>query len=92
MNGDAKPLSPADEPLIQAALDRLRGSFRCDKEPNKPLTPAELTKLVDKACHDTQTRADLLRRNDDLLKRLMACQTDRINLTKWAKQKARSGK
>jgi len=37
----------------------------------KPLRPVELDRLVTKAMHDTQSRADLLRRNDALLKQML---------------------
>jgi hypothetical protein len=43
-------------------------------EKEKPLSPKELDRLVNKAMHDTQSRADLLRRNDALLKKLMLCE------------------
>ena len=52
----------------------------------KPLRPGQLDRLVDKAMRVTQSRADLLRRNDELLVKLLACQSARINLLKWAKQ------
>ena len=35
---------------------------------NADLSPEELDKLVERAMHDTQSRADLLRKNDALIK------------------------
>ena len=55
----------------------------------KPLRPAELDRLVDEAMRITQSRADLLRRNDDLLIRLMRCQAETRRLRKWAKRKVK---
>ena len=52
----------------------------------KPLRPGELDRLVDEAMRLTQSRADLLRRNDDLLIRLMRCQSETRRLLKWAKR------
>lgn len=42
-------------------------------EKDKPLSEKEHERLVEKALHDTQSRADLLRRNDALLKQMMRC-------------------
>ncbi len=52
----------------------------------KPLRPGELDRLVDEAMRLTQSRADLLRRNDELLIRLMRCQTETRRLLKWVKR------
>ena len=38
------------------------------------MSEKEHERLVEKALHDTQSRADLLRRNDALLKKLMLCE------------------
>jgi len=43
----------------------------------KPYTPIEIARLAEKAMHDTQSRADLLRRNDALLKKLMLAHPQR---------------
>ncbi len=56
---------------------------------DKPLTPDELDLLVSEAMRITQSRADLLRRNDVLLIQLMKCQSERIKLLKWVKRKVK---
>lgn len=43
-------------------------------EKEKPLSPKERDRLVAEAMRITQSRADLLRRNDALLKELMQCE------------------